>query len=1447
MGIKGLTSFIQRTYGDDKSASVLPAGSTLLVDGSCLAFALQDPGLLLDHDYARYAAAVRDFVGKCRACGLRLHVFLDGPVRRMKRETSLKRREQADSARHGLRLYTLDGHLGDELPAPPLCVAEMKAELESLARTKGSNVRVEHCAEEADQALAIACSSGRYGVGGRSCFVVGQDSDFFAFSGCHYLPIDTLQLPQLQPGQAPHLQQARGVVWSREELAARMGVRPCALVELCILMGNDYTGPFDRRFFDGVAEEADGGAAAGVGAPAAVGGGVLGSHASAERQLEWVAAQDAFARVSAGNFRLATDDPHLALATSFSRALYECEPLDSFPVDAPGTASSVASASARVVTEELDTSSAWNLDWFDGKSFHCFVRQAIAGESKAQESKAQKQKSKTKKSRTQGNESAARRKQGAGASSCDSLPIDAHRTTIMEHVANHRVTVITGETGCGKSSRVPQFLLESDPNARLMVAQPRRIAASGLAKRMRSTCGAQFGLRLGHGMRDENSKTRVWYVTTGYLLLYLAHHPDEFARHTHLVVDEVHERSVDTDILCFLARELLQKHPTIRLVLMSATLCSELYQEYFGVDGEPIFVGARRFPVTTLYLGDLAKGVKNANGRAVRVDGGKATRLCEACFKDGRVIEPGARVPQAQHAIALELLRQIATDGGSALVFVSGMADIVELTEAIDDVRGATRLVVMPIHSDIPFDEQLAAFDDVEGGTFKVILATNAAESSVTLPALDHVICLGCHKQMEYMENSHRQLLKVGWITQSSATQRAGRTGRLRPGTVYRLYPQELHDAQPRFPRSEILRTPLDNTVLRLRKTIDHIPVSEMLANTLEPPETKSVTRSFHSLFDLDMLSEPTDEGALTSTGELAAALPIDLRLSRMISVAAQLELLPEAITVCTALTLPKEPFRIASPLIHKDPNEYNQIVADVTVARNFFDGGSYSEPIMLARLLRGWRVAKAAPIKGGKSRRRGGSSCTKRASDEKSPPKRSLGDFMGGETPEAKRAGASQDDESAPAAQHPAPLAGATPETDIEGNSENARSFARRHTLAWARMQQFDSMQRHLCTKIASHFGVEAADLELHHNITTPRSLNLVRTLLLWAFSDQMVQCLPMDESKLALMKSLTRADEIDERHGGSSNEGGGDSRGKARADMLARIATLELENTQLRGEQHTAAAAAQSFAQEDRGGDGCDGGGAKEEPFALAHFDVRLGNLPPGVTPSDIANLIPNSAPIEREVMEQTSSIHYQAKGVSLGHIHARVLAVQQLLGVTAAWLISGRADVGDDGSEAVPSIHLWLRAEEAQGVLKSLGEIFMWDECHDLTQFGLFEFHARATKARLRCMKASVKICRAAFTLKFPPDVERSRLADLDCYGCQPDAGQLMALFGDDASWKDALHIGTESVFAVAASLVFAQSGVRRLGGRRGNVWCLQLCTCVASQRNGAVARHEGKAQA
>jgi HrpA-like RNA helicase len=409
-------------------------------------------------------------------------------------------------------------------------------------------------------------------------------------------------------------------------------------------------------------------------------------------------------------------------------------------------------------------------------------------------------------------------------------------------------------------------------------------------------------------------------VTTGYLVRVLANSPERFNEITHLIIDEVHERSVDTDILCLLCRRLLNTNPRIRLVLMSATLAASLYQEYFQITEPVIKVGARRFPVKEVYLNDLSKNVTLPGKEANNV---KA--LGKECLEMRCMRPPSMSYMEKLYSVVAYLATVVGKPGSSVLVFVPGMNDIVAITDLVEQlyIPGIT-FTCFPIHSDIPFDDQMHVFDASKPDEVKIVIATNAAESSVTLPDVDHVICLGLCKQIVYNETSHRQMLLPTWISRASATQRAGRTGRLRPGTVYRMYERETYDSHmDSFEPGEMLRIPLDSVILMLKQMLSDEEVTQVLLSCLEPPNISTIDRSFESLFSSHFITTPDDFCEITKLGSFVSALGIDLALGSLIGLGIQFGVGAEAIQMAAILSFPKSPWIQSNPLIHK-PANYN-------------------------------------------------------------------------------------------------------------------------------------------------------------------------------------------------------------------------------------------------------------------------------------------------------------------------------------------------------------------------------------------------------------------------------------------------------------------------------------------------------------------------------------------
>jgi HrpA-like RNA helicase len=430
----------------------------------------------------------------------------------------------------------------------------------------------------------------------------------------------------------------------------------------------------------------------------------------------------------------------------------------------------------------------------------------------------------------------------------------------------------------------------------------------------------QVGMRMGHGVRDVAPKTKLFFVTTGYLVRLLAYRPESFDQHTHLIIDEVHERSVDGDVLCYLAKRLLSRHPTIRLVLMSATMHISLYQDYFySQPSDPIYygdldclsVGARRFPLEIFHADDLCRERSGLSS----VFRPLCKKICEK-----RDLKMDAQFAKKQYTLAFNIILETVRPGTGVLVFVSGIQDITEINELFVGMNNP-KYIVVHIHSDIPYEDQELAFKPVEADQVKVVLATNAAESSITLPDVDVVICLGSHKAIAYDPVGHHVMLTNQFISKASAAQRAGRTGRTRPGTVYRLYSSDLFYQFSDHDTPEILRMPLEDVILNLRAMLeesnDFEGVVPILEGLLEAPQTSNIDNSFRQLHKFSMITEPNDWGELTPLGRMSGNLPVDLHLSRMIAFGIALGVGAEAVAMAAALTVPKSPFRTAHNLIH--------------------------------------------------------------------------------------------------------------------------------------------------------------------------------------------------------------------------------------------------------------------------------------------------------------------------------------------------------------------------------------------------------------------------------------------------------------------------------------------------------------------------------------------------
>ncbi|KAI1295393.1 ATP-dependent RNA helicase TDRD9 [Halotydeus destructor] len=484
------------------------------------------------------------------------------------------------------------------------------------------------------------------------------------------------------------------------------------------------------------------------------------------------------------------------------------------------------------------------------------------------------------------------------------LPICTHRNKICQIIRMNRVTIVVGKTGSGKTTQVPQFIMEDmamptqlegeakiDPKQfNIIVTQPRRIAAISVAKRVCDERGLELGDLVGYhiGMDQcKGSNTRLLFCTTGVLLEMLIGEK-RLDRFTHIVVDEVHERDVDTDLLLMLLRKIIWMRPsTVKVVLMSATIEAERLQDYFALhhpcgDAYPsiypqvITVDQRPKELKEFHLNSMPNlsnppGCNDFDHR-------------EACL-----------LPEL-YDIVCEILKRLddtdfkkkVAERGAVLIFVPGLHEIYELMKRIKLESNSIKYWLLPLHSSINIEDQRKVFQPPNKGNRKVILATNIAESSITVPDVEVVIDFCLTKQLVVDIQTNYPSLQLRWISKSNAKQRAGRAGRTRDGKVFRLVYEEFYEAFPEYAEPELRRTPLELAVLRVKKADMGSP-KEMLALCLDPPELEGIRNAVLRLKRVGALSITVngifvdEDGEVTNIGMIMAALPIDVQLSKLI------------------------------------------------------------------------------------------------------------------------------------------------------------------------------------------------------------------------------------------------------------------------------------------------------------------------------------------------------------------------------------------------------------------------------------------------------------------------------------------------------------------------------------------------------------------------------------
>ncbi|KAF4556272.1 Helicase associated domain (HA2)-containing protein 3 [Elsinoe fawcettii] len=504
---------------------------------------------------------------------------------------------------------------------------------------------------------------------------------------------------------------------------------------------------------------------------------------------------------------------------------------------------------------------------------------------------------------------------GGGKGGSGGLPIAAHREEIVSAVNRHPVVVLTGETGSGKSTQVPQYLLSRTPSAggrklKIAVTQPRRVAATSLAKRvateMRSPLGKTPKARVGYSVRFDSNVGRdneIVYVTEGMLLMELLRDPG-LTQYGVVVVDEVHERGVDVDLLLGFLKGLVKgegegakkrkekKVGELRVVVMSATVEVEGLMKFFGHDEDEIQSSDVKGQENTGQ--ETKEAQQTPSGHATNGANGNHDQPATLVKVEGRqypvhvnyLPEPVQDFTEA----ALKTIFQIHCKEpmpGDVLVFMTGQETIQGLQRNIEEYAQSLgpeypKLLVLPIYAALPQAAQQRVFEPAPPNTRKVILATNIAETSITVPGVRFVVDSGKEKRKQFRPKLGLESLLVKSVSKSSAIQRKGRAGREAPGKCFRLYTERDYTSLDQTKNPEILRCDLADAVLKMKAT----GISDVLSfPLLTPPSREAMARSLLHLLHLDALESTT--GEITPLGRAMSRFPLSPSYGRVLLAAA--------------------------------------------------------------------------------------------------------------------------------------------------------------------------------------------------------------------------------------------------------------------------------------------------------------------------------------------------------------------------------------------------------------------------------------------------------------------------------------------------------------------------------------------------------------------------------
>src|SRR5450759_5192911 len=456
------------------------------------------------------------------------------------------------------------------------------------------------------------------------------------------------------------------------------------------------------------------------------------------------------------------------------------------------------------------------------------------------------------------------------------LPVAARKDDIAEAIRNHQVVIVSGETGSGKTTQLPKICLEIGRGVEGLIGhtQPRRIAARTVAERIAEELNTELGTAVGYQVRfsdHSGSSTLVKVMTDGILLAEMQRDRD-LRRYDTIIIDEAHERSLNIDFILGYLKQLLPRRPDLKVIITSATIDPQRFSKHFN-NAPIIEVSGRTYPVEMRYrplVGEMPEDD----------DRDQVTAICEA-------------------------VEELWTEhqGGDILVFLSGEREIRDAADALTGLA-LPHTEVLPLYARLSAAEQHRVFGPHTGR--RVVLATNVAETSLTVPGIRYVVDTGTARISRYSQRTKVQRLPIEPISQASASQRAGRCGRVADGICIRLYAQEDFEARPDFTEPEILRTNLASVILQMASLglgdIARFPF-------IDPPDARQITDGVRLLEELQAIDPASEKDAdprkrLTAYGRKIAQLPLDPRLARMVLEADRNGVLREVLIIVAALSI---------------------------------------------------------------------------------------------------------------------------------------------------------------------------------------------------------------------------------------------------------------------------------------------------------------------------------------------------------------------------------------------------------------------------------------------------------------------------------------------------------------------------------------------------------------